>query len=701
MLFSKIVRALHATIGRRVDAISICCSIGRPISVSLVGTVGIEASSGSFVATLPYPWFELKFENGVPAGKWLSLRYSTSLYDRLVRPVLRFEGSMPAVELPISAALFGRAHWIGWVPEQTTKVLISPTNARGPFGFDLERCKIVSPTSIIGLALIRRPIAVLASIAQFLFGAAEDARNSLRYAMAYRLTSYHSWRTAGTRDVDIENLERPRGNRDAPELHIRVVLIAHGAVAATDVATTIGSLHRQNYASWSKCILSPAGRPALNDQRFASIGPAKWIPSVACISNVWSDCPSHSIFVPIVFGDVIPNYALAALAEHVAIYPEDEIIYGDEDEIDESGRFLNPKLKPDWSPIFESASGYMGSAIFFRSTYLARVGDLCADSFSAPDRLATHFLPSERSQVGHLRRVMLTKRMDRRKPKSATAAHAVFVAPKLDRSPRVTIIIPTRDRAELLKNCLNSIDMTTYTNFEIIVADNGSIDPATHALFDARKGDSRLRIIPMPGTFNFSFLCNRAAAHANSSILAFLNNDTVVLQGDWLEQIVAWASQTEVGAVGVKLVFPSGRLQHIGVAIGIGGYAAHIDRGLLPGQQSYLGRAVFPHEVSAVTGACLVVEKSKFNLVGGFDEVDFPIELGDIDLCLRLARRGLKTVFLPNPILVHLESASRGSRGSYNHEKTNFRKKWRETIRDDQYFHPALSLESELTMLGP
>src|SRR4029077_2377702 len=129
---------------------------------------------------------------------------------------------------------------------------------------------------------------------------------------------------------------------------------------------------------------------------------------------------------------------------------------------------VNPKLKPDWSPIFESASGYIGSAVFFRRAYLDRIAGATADSLAIPNRLATRLSSSGSSRIGHLRRIMLTKRMDRLKAGQLADRHVPFAVPKLDRSPRVTLIIPTRDRADLLKRCLDSIDKTTYPNFEII-----------------------------------------------------------------------------------------------------------------------------------------------------------------------------------------------------------------------------------------
>jgi GT2 family glycosyltransferase len=216
-------------------------------------------------------------------------------------------------------------------------------------------------------------------------------------------------------------------------------------------------------------------------------------------------------------------------------------------------------------------------------------------------------------------------------------------------------------------------------------------------------GDRPTRILPLPGPFNFSRLCNEAAAAAQGKVLAFLNNDTVATESDWLARLSTWAMHAECGAVGPKLVYPSGRVQHGGIVIGLGGYAAHIESGAPNGEPGYGGRLDVTHEVSAVTGACLVVEKAKFDAVGGFDVGQFPVELGDVDLCLRLASRGWKSVLVPEVSLVHRESASRGRAtdrlARYAWEHAHFTARWQSRMRDDPYYHPALSLTSLRTRL--
>jgi GT2 family glycosyltransferase len=241
------------------------------------------------------------------------------------------------------------------------------------------------------------------------------------------------------------------------------------------------------------------------------------------------------------------------------------------------------------------------------------------------------------------------------------------------------------------------------SEFEVIIVDNGSEEEETLAIFESLDADRRFRILSSPGPFNFSALCNRAAADSRSPLLAFLNSDTVPERPDWLSTLAAWASRPEIGAVGARLLYPSGRLQHAGLVMGLGGHAAHIEAGAPGDEAGYLRRLAVPHEVSAVTAACLVVERPKFDAVGGFDAEAFPVELGDVDLCLRLAARGWAALLVPEVTLVHHESATRGRTKHrdkrYEAERQCFEARWKRVIRDDPYFHPALSLTSLRTML--
>lgn len=272
-------------------------------------------------------------------------------------------------------------------------------------------------------------------------------------------------------------------------------------------------------------------------------------------------------------------------------------------------------------------------------------------------------------------------------------------------TPACSIIIPIRDHHDLLRQCLDSILANAKdVRFEIIVVDNDSTKAETANYLSDISREPRIRILHAPGPFNFSALCNAAAREAKFEMLVFLNNDTKVLSSDWLQKLAAWACGPDIGAVGAKLLFPNEKVQHVGVALGLYGTAAHFEAGSPPDSAGYFGRLEVPHELSAVTGACLAVERSKFELVGGFDEVNLPVEFGDVDFCLKLREQGFRNLVEPHAQLTHLESASRGnaipSETRYQDEIAYFRQRWMSVIRNDPYLHPALSIETTTPALG-
>ncbi len=255
--------------------------------------------------------------------------------------------------------------------------------------------------------------------------------------------------------------------------------------------------------------------------------------------------------------------------------------------------------------------------------------------------------------------------------------------------PKVTVIVPTRDRLDLLRICVEGVLAgTDYPSLSLLIADNGSIEPATRDyLAELPMRDKRARVTPCPGPFNFSVIGNRAAAQSEGEILVFLNNDIAVTDPVWLKTLVRLALAPDAGAVGPTLLYPNGRVQHAGVAIGPGGTAGHVLRGK---PLSALDGASGPRRVSAVTGACLAVRRDRFMAVGGFDEA-FAVNYNDIDLCLRLGARGWGAIWSTQTILTHRESASRG-RGKIDADAVAlFRTRWADRIIDDPAFHPAFS----------
>lgn len=264
--------------------------------------------------------------------------------------------------------------------------------------------------------------------------------------------------------------------------------------------------------------------------------------------------------------------------------------------------------------------------------------------------------------------------------------------------PHVAIVVPTRDKLDLLRTCIDGVlSGTDYPSLSLIIADNQSVEAVTKAyLDDLPARDERVLVVTCPGAFNFSRICNRAATASQSELLVFLNNDTAVIDRSWLKSLVALAMAPDVGAVGPTLLYPNGRIQHAGVALGPGESAGHI---LIGRQYSELNGNAEARRVSAVTGACLVVRRDRFEAVGGFDPA-FAVAYNDIDLCLRLGAKGWGAVWAPHVRLTHHESQSRGRSIVDSVEIDLFRTRWASKIADDPCFHPAFSNASLDLSLG-
>jgi GT2 family glycosyltransferase len=266
--------------------------------------------------------------------------------------------------------------------------------------------------------------------------------------------------------------------------------------------------------------------------------------------------------------------------------------------------------------------------------------------------------------------------------------------------PRVTLIVPTRNHAELLKRCTTGLlHRTDYPDLELLIVDNGSTEAATKALLSRLTQDSRVRILEYPGNFNYSAIINAAVAAATGIVVVLLNNDIDVIDSGWLGGMVSHTIRPDVGAVGAKLLFADNTIQHAGVVLGIAAscVAGHYGIGQPRRAVGDLGQLVLTRDVSAVTGACLAIRKEVFEAAGGLDEKNLPIAFNDVDLCLRIRQQGLRIVFTPYAQLYHLESSSRGSDASperverFNNECRYMREQWGGVLDNDPFYSPHFS----------
>jgi len=274
---------------------------------------------------------------------------------------------------------------------------------------------------------------------------------------------------------------------------------------------------------------------------------------------------------------------------------------------------------------------------------------------------------------------------------------AVRISRTIDNG-RTTVIIPTRNRRKLLAQCIESIQPALKSRADIIVVDNDSSDPDTLDYLAMIEGDIA-QVLRVPGDFNFARLNNIAASVATGDHLLLLNNDIKALDTDWLDEMLGRLAEPDVGAVGALLLWPSGIVQHGGVVLGPGFAATHAFNDRMRGDAGYGDLLRVAHQCSAVTAACLLTPRADFHLVGGLDELRFPVNFNDVDYCLKLRAIDKRIVFTPHAKLLHIESASRGNdkaadkRARLERELINLRTKWGTTLADDSYYNPTLSLD--------
>ena len=490
----------------------------------------------------------------------------------------------------------------------------------------------------------------------------------------------------------------------------------------------LDSVINQYYPDWELCIADDASREphvrvvledyASRDDRIKVVF-RRTNGGISAASNEALALASGSFIGLLDHDDEITPDAMLQVASVIA-QADADLIYSDEDKIDSLGQRCEAFFKPAWSPDLLLSCNYISHFGVYRKNIVDDIGGFREGVEGSQDYdLALRF--TERTdKVFHIPAVLYHWRKSgasaagnhQAKP-YAYEASAKSLADALRRrgipgivensqfrgfyrvkrflsSPgKVSIIIPTRDRLSLLHACIMSIESKTeYRDFEIIIVDNGSQNPAT---LDYLKR-TRHTVIRDNRPFNFSRLNNTAAGMVDGEYLLLLNNDTEVISSEWLSAMIEHAQRPEVGAVGAKLIYPQGLIQHAGVILGLGGVADHSQK-LVEGREG-TGYSNFPNVVrnyTAVTAACMMIRRSLYDEVGGMNEEDLPVAFNDVDLCLRLRRLGYLIVYTPYATLYHKESASRGFDVN-EREVSYFSGAWGSDIIGDPYYNPNLTL---------
>jgi GT2 family glycosyltransferase len=680
-------------------------------AVNLVPTEGAERIGGDLVARTEQPWLRI-VDAETWRGQWIRLRYRSSFFDDPVRPLLRFEtATADASYHALNGPVLGSGEAIVRVPNGTVSVSISPVAKAGRFDFVIDAIEAVPRTSLFADGLRREPAWALVAAGARLIQARQEAQQDLKFAIgATSFEDYDSWHRGLARPLDLDGIDSPRSDWRMAS-HIRLLM----ALSASDgdrIDATLASLRAQAYQRWTlHALIDPQSdgdevakyRAAMRgDPRLAEISPHTTIEDLRL-------APDDRVAV-IDAGDTMPDHALAVVVETIANDPATAIAYGDEDAVASDGALHSPLFKPNWSPAFQAANPYLGRLTCIRSADLVRAGCAMPEQLIAGGQDVVNSVANldGEQKVVHVRRILYRRRRERGEPSAPPQSRMPAVATNIasvQAWPTVTVIVPSRDRAGYLRRCIEGLKETTdYPSFDVIVVDNGSVDSDAIALLEEIEGDRHITVLRVPGPFNYSALCNHGAAKTNADVLVLLNNDVAMIEPGWLKSLAAWAVRGDVGAVGAKLLYPNGKIQHAGIVVGSGGRAGHLYKGAPGDEPGYLHQLQVAHEVAAVTGACLAVARSKFEAVGGFDAANLPVDLNDVDLCLRLSERGWRAIWAPDAVLTHVEGGSRRHTlhpaKTYGAERRYFIRRWARVIRDDPYFHPALSLFSHRPALA-
>jgi glycosyltransferase involved in cell wall biosynthesis len=513
----------------------------------------------------------------------------------------------------------------------------------------------------------------------------------------------------------------------------------------------IESVLKQRYPNWELCIADDASnephvRQILEEYRSKDsrikINFRQRNGHMSAASNTAIEMARGEFIGFLDHDDELSEHALYVVVADLNVYAEADLIYSDEDKIDNEGRRYDPYFKPDWNPALFLAQNFMCHFAVYRTRIVKEIGGLREGYEGAQDwDLAMRL--SERVPDSHIRHIphilyhwraipgsaaldMDQKSYAREAQRRTLESHFERVGVNatilptagiywriryaLSAAPLVTLIIPTRNGLELLQSCVDTIyQRTTYRPFEILIVDNQSDDPATLKYLARLEKDRGLRVLRYDAPFNYAAINNFAVQHARGEIIGLLNNDLEIITPDWLEEMVSYAVQPEIGAVGAMLYYPDNTIQHAGVILGLGGtrgVAGHAYQQRPPGYSGQATRALLCQNLSAVTAACLVIRRRVFDEVGGLDETNLAIAFNDIDLCLRLRQRGYRNIWTPYAELYHKESASRGYEETpeklarFEKESDYMRRRWEPLLWNDPAYNPNLALDREAFMLA-
>ncbi|MGF1464020.1 MAG: glycosyltransferase family 2 protein [Maricaulaceae bacterium] len=693
--------------------------------------------------------------DGLPAG-WWRVRLVRPPEDLPSRPWVNFDmgaGFGPQTSLPLSPAAQGDYEAIARLPSTAGRLSLSLPRASDA----LEAARL-EVTQIQGPALM----AFWLRKAWRLWR--RDPRNALqttiaglRFLRARHFAAFDTKRAPETGDYDrwvarYGALTDPIRERLAAQRAAMVdpplisILTPVFNPSPEWLSETLRSIRHQAYPHWELCAVDdgstdPAVRAVLEaaaaEEPRIRVTFRETNGRVAQATNTALAMARGRILALLDHDDVLAEAALHHIAMTFYTDPTTKIVYTDEDKIDEAGQRFDPYFKPDFNPDLILSQNYFNHLTAFDANLVRRLGgwrdgfdgaqdyDLVLRAVEQADGSAIKHVPLVlyhwRASPGSTARDIVAKPYAVASGEKALQAHLdrtgagaqakrIHVAtyyrvrwPLPKPAPSVCVIVPTRDRVDLLRACVRSVlERTDYPTLRLRIVDNQSQEPETlDYLRDLGRQDDRVAVMRYNAPFNFSAINNAAAEQCDADVLVLLNNDVEAIEPDWLTEMVSQLERPGVGAVGAKLCYADDTVQHGGVITGVGGVAGHAHKFLPRDHPGPFGRAVVAQTVSAVTGACLAVRRKTFLSVGGLDAERFPVAFNDVDFCLRLEAEGLRTVYTPHAVLRHRESASRGSdmasahRDRFLGEIEAMHERWGDRLAKDPYYSPNLTLRQE------
>lgn len=510
------------------------------------------------------------------------------------------------------------------------------------------------------------------------------------------------------------------------------VLLCVNVAFPAQLRRCLDSLIGQAWERWEACITQAASLAPSITQILAEY--AARDARIRVVESSTYDAPNTALsaargeFVALLDADgELRPHALLYMAETVAADRDIAMLYSDEDSVADDGQRHDHRFKPDWDPDLLRSRDYVGHLAMVHTTLARKAGgfrdgfgdsreyDLilrCSERVAArgishiPAILYHRLAPLSvagsigdpgarlRAVAEHLRRIGSAARVVAAGSSSSLRIHWPLPQPV----PRVSLVVPTRDRAELLRTCVESIlAKTTYPDFELLVVDNQSRERAAREYLHQLASRERVRVLRYDEPFNYSAINNWAVRQCSGQLIGLINNDIEVISPDWLSEMASLAMRPGTGAVGAMLYYPDDTIQHAGMVLGLFGFAGHVYAGKPRCHGGYHGRARAVQTLSAVTGACLLVRRDVYESVGGLDE-SLPVESNDVDFCLRVRQRGYRNVWTPHAELYHHESASRpvdgaATRKARFEEVALMQARWGDFLQVDPAYNPNLSLQ--------